>query len=46
MGKTWRAISAPTQFSRANSSASFRSGSDEAHREKRHRSWASLVILI
>lgn len=46
MGKTWRALGAPTQLSRTTSSNSFMSEGDGTRKEKRHRSWASLVILF
>ncbi|KAK6625221.1 hypothetical protein RUM43_005512 [Polyplax serrata] len=42
MGKTWRPLGAPTQLSRASSSASLAGGDEGSLREKRHRSWSSL----
>lgn len=47
-GKTWRLVGAPTQLSRTNSSVSLFSGgqSSGTPREKRHRSWTSLVSIL
>lgn len=47
-GKTWRQVGAPTQMSRAGSVTSLFSnaGGTVTPRDKRYRSWTSLVSIL